>query len=191
MTWLIAGLVLFIGSHSVRIFADGWRTAFIAQRGEGLWKGLYSVAALAGLVMIGHGYSLMHGAAPLYTLPPHLAHVTFGLVWLGFILVVAGNWPGNHIKQVIGDPMVAGVGLWALGHLLVNSTPQALALFGAFLVWAIVDFVSLRSRPPARPPVAPKVINTVLVVVTGTVLAGVFAHVLHVWLIGVSPFAAG
>lgn len=190
MTWLIAGLVLFIGSHSVRIFADGWRSAFIAKRGEGAWKGLYSITALAGLVMIGHGYGQVHGA-PLYTLPPHLAHVTFALVWIGFILVVAGNWPGNHIKTLVGDPMVAGVGLWALGHLLVNATPQALALFGAFLVWAIADFISLRRRPPAKHAVAPQAINTVLVVVTGTLLAAVFAHVLHVWLIGVSPFAAG
>jgi uncharacterized membrane protein len=190
MVWLIAGLVLFFASHSVRIFADGWRSAFIAQRGEGAWKGLYSVIALAGLVMVGHGYGQVHGA-PLYTLPPHLAHLTFALVWLGFILVVAGNWPGNHIQHLVGHPMVAGVGLWALGHLLVNATPQALALFGTFLAWAVVDFVSLRSRPPTKPALTPKTINTVLVVVTGTLLGGVFAHVLHVWLIGVSPFAAG
>ena len=30
MTWLILGLVLFLGVHSVRIVADGWRTATLA-----------------------------------------------------------------------------------------------------------------------------------------------------------------
>ena len=30
MLTLVAGLVLFLGVHSVRVFAEGWRTATIA-----------------------------------------------------------------------------------------------------------------------------------------------------------------
>ncbi|WP_028640629.1 NnrU family protein [Novosphingobium acidiphilum] len=188
MAWLIAGLVLFLGAHSVQIFAGGWRARAIARLGKGPWMGLYTLVSLAGLVLIGHGYGLTRGAAPLWMPPKGSAHATFGLVWLAFILVVAAYWPGNHIKHWLRDPMVAGVGLWALGHLLVNATPAALLLFGGFLAWAIIDFVSLRLRGSSR-GAAPKAINTVLVVITGTVLAWVFAHVLHLWLIGVSPFA--
>lgn len=190
MAWLIAGLVLFLGAHSVRIFADGWRTAVIAQRGEGAWKGLYTLVALTGFGLIIYGYGQARGGAPLYALPSGLLHVTFGLVWLGFIFLVAANWPANHIKYWVHDPMVAGVGLWALGHLLVNASPSALALFGAFLVWAVVDFVSLRRRGSSA-GAAPKVINTVLVVIAGTILAAIFVHVLHLWLIGVSPLPHG
>jgi uncharacterized membrane protein len=85
--------------------------------------------------------------------------------------------------------MVFGVGLWALGHLLANATPAALALFGGFLVWAIADYLSLRGRAPSTVAAAPqaKVMNTVLVVIAGSILAGVFALWLHKWLIGVSP----
>ena len=190
MVWLITGLVLFLGAHSVRIFADGWRTALIARLGEGPWKGLYTLVAGAGFGLIIYGYGQARGTAPLYALPPHLTHVTFALVWLGFIFLVAANWPANHIKAAVRDPMVAGVGLWALGHLLVTATPAALALFGGFLAWAVVEFISLRLRgSPAGSP--PKAINTVLVVITGTILGAVFVHVLHVWLIGVSPLAHG
>jgi len=33
MTLLVAGLVIFLGIHSVRIFADDWRTARMAGMG--------------------------------------------------------------------------------------------------------------------------------------------------------------
>ena len=40
MSVLILGLILFLGVHSTRIFADGWRTAMIRRLGAGKWKGL-------------------------------------------------------------------------------------------------------------------------------------------------------
>jgi uncharacterized membrane protein len=87
--------------------------------------------------------------------------------------------------------MVAGVGLWALGHLLVKTTPAALALFGAFLVWALIDYVSLRARAAAAPPAPNKasVLQTLLALVAGSALWAVFALFLHKWMIGVSPIA--
>ena len=42
MTLLVLGLILFLGVHSTRIFADGWRTATIGKLGE-----------TAGLVWLG------------------------------------------------------------------------------------------------------------------------------------------
>ena len=52
MGMLILGLVIFLGVHSVRIVADGWRTQIIAQRGAGAWKGLYSLLSIAGFVLL-------------------------------------------------------------------------------------------------------------------------------------------
>lgn len=187
MVLLIAGLALFLGAHSVQIFAGGWRAAVIARLGEGPWKGLYSLAALAGFGLIIYGYGQARGGDPFWVVPHGIVHLTFALVWIAFICMTAAYWPGNHIKQALRDPMVAGVGLWALGHLLANATPAAVVLFGSFLVWALADFISLRRRGSIAATVRPRVINTVLVVIVGTVLAGVFAHVLHVWLIGVEP----
>jgi uncharacterized membrane protein len=189
MAWLIVGLALFLGAHSAQIFAAGWREEVIRRLGAGPWKGLYSLISLAGFVLIVVGYGQARSAAPLYALPPALAHLTFALVWLGFICIVAANWPGNHLKLWLGDPMVFGVGLWALGHLLANATPAALVLFGGFLIWAIADYVSLRARSTIANAAAATVTNTALVVVAGSILAGVFALWLHRWLIGVSPFS--
>ena len=58
MSYLVLGLVLFLGVHSVRIVADGWRTQMRARLGEGAWKGLYSVASVVGLVLVVWGYGL-------------------------------------------------------------------------------------------------------------------------------------
>ena len=52
MTVLVLGLLIFLGTHSVRIVADGWRSARIARLGEQRWKGLYSLASALGLGLI-------------------------------------------------------------------------------------------------------------------------------------------
>ncbi|MBU0890723.1 MAG: NnrU family protein, partial [Gammaproteobacteria bacterium] len=52
MLFLVLGLVLFLGVHSVRIVADGWRTQTLARMGEGPWKGLYSLVSAVGLGLI-------------------------------------------------------------------------------------------------------------------------------------------
>lgn len=187
MTWLVLGLVLFLGAHSVQVLAPGMRDRVRRRLGDGPWKGLYSLVSLLGFGLIIFGYGQARGGAPVYVLPRSLMHLTFALVWAGFVCVVAAYWPRNHLKRWLGDPMVFGVGLWALGHLLANAGPAALVLFGASLVWAIVDYISLRRRAAAAPRPEASVINTVLVVVTGSIVAAVFAVWLHRLLIGVSP----
>ena len=52
MTILVLGLIVFLGVHSVRMLANDWRTAQIARIGDGPWKGLYSLASLAGMLLI-------------------------------------------------------------------------------------------------------------------------------------------
>jgi uncharacterized membrane protein len=189
MLFLVLGLALFLGAHSVRIFADGWRTGLIASRGAGVWKGLHTLVSLTGLVLIIFGYGQARAGAPLLPGMTGMTYVTVSLVGLGFICVIAAYWPRNHIQKLLGDPMVFGVGLWALGHLLVKTTPAALVLFGAFLVWALLDYISLRSRAgTASNASAPaKVLNTVLVIVVGSVLSAVFVLLLHKLLFGVAP----
>lgn len=186
MTLLLIGLVLFLGAHSVQVFGASWRAAMIARIGEGGWKGAYSLVSLAGLVLIVWGYGMARHGEPLYALPPGLRHLTFALVWGGFIAIQAAYTPPNHIKALLKHPMVFGVGLWALGHLLVRATPAGLVLFGGFLAWAIVDYISLRARG-ATPAGAPRWSNTLIAIAVGTVSGAIFVHVLHVWLIGVSP----
>jgi uncharacterized membrane protein len=188
---LILGLLIFLGVHSVRLVGDGWRAAQIARVGETFWKGLYSLAAAVGLALIIWGYHLAQ-AQPLvlWTPPSWMRHLGVLLTVPAFVLLAAAYVPRNRIKAAVGHPMVAGVKLWAFAHLLVNGTLAAMLLFGAFLVWAVVDFTSARRRDRAagtRYP-AGTASRDAVVVVVGLVAWALFAFLLHGWLIGVRPF---
>jgi uncharacterized membrane protein len=190
MTVLILGLILFLGVHSVRIFAEGWRTAQIRQRGEGAWKGLYSVASIVGFGLIIWGYGLAR-AEPTVLWAPQLwaRHLAALLMIFAFILLVAAYVPKNGIKSWVRHPMVLGVKVWALAHLLANHTLADLLLFGSFLVWAVLDFRAARQRDRAgqvRYP-ASTLVGTLGAVVGGLVAWALFAFWLHLWLFGVRP----
>jgi uncharacterized membrane protein len=191
MVVLIVGLVIFLGAHSVRIFAGPWREAQIARLGEKGWKGIYSIVSAIGLVLIIWGYGIARRDPVLLWTPPVWApHLAAPLTALAFILLPAAHSPGNHFKALLHHPMVFGVGLWALAHLLANGTLNAVILFGAFLVWAVVDYFAARRRDLDQGVVYPRGVlsKDVMPVVAGLVVWVVFALVLHGWLIGVRPF---
>jgi uncharacterized membrane protein len=52
------GLLIFLGIHSSRIFAESTRQQFIAQRGEKTWKGIYTISSLVGLGLVIWGYGV-------------------------------------------------------------------------------------------------------------------------------------
>lgn len=192
MILLILGLVLFLGVHSVRIVADQWRTQFITDRGELLYKGLYSLLSLLGLVLIVLGYSDTRlNPVFVWTPPIALSHVTSLLVLLSFILIAAAYIPATRIKAALGHPMVLGVKVWALAHLLANGRLGDIVLFGAFLAWAIVDYANSRRRDRREGIVRSfdtGIARDAMAVVAGGLAWFVFAFWLHLRLIGVSPF---
>lgn len=191
MTVLLIGLLIFLAVHSVRIFADGWRSAQIARIGEGAWKGLYSLTSAVGLVLIVWGYGAARMApVDLWNPPLWTRHLAALLVLVSFVLVAAAYVPGTRIKAALGHPMVIGVKLWAFAHLIANGRLADLLLFGAFLAWAVLDFRSARRRDRAagnrRPPGS--LARDAIAIVAGTGGWAAFAFWLHARLIGVSPF---
>jgi uncharacterized membrane protein len=191
MTLLVLGLVLFLGTHSVRMLADSWRGARIGSMGLNAWKGVYSVVSIIGFVLIVWGYGVARGnPVVLYTPPVWTRHVAALLTIPAFILLAAAYVPGTRIKRAVGHPMVAGVKTWAFAHLLANGTLADVVLFGAFLAWAVADYVSARRRDRAAGVVymAGPVARDITAVVVGLVAWAVFAFWLHGAWIGVRPF---
>jgi uncharacterized membrane protein len=191
MTLLVAGLVLFLGAHSVRIFADDWRTRTIARTGAARWKALYSLVSLAGLVLIVWGYGLAREAPVVVFAPPVWArHLASLLTLPAFVLLAAAKGPANRIRAAVGHPMVAGVKLWAFAHLVANGTLADVVLFGSFLAWAIADFVAARGRDRAAgtAPARGSIGATLAATAIGLAAWALFALLLHGPLIGVRPF---
>jgi uncharacterized membrane protein len=192
MIVLVLGLAIFLGVHSLRIFADDWRSAQMGRIGENAWKGLYSLFSLVGLVLIIWGYGLSRNTpVELWSPPVFTRHLSGLLMLLSFVLLAAAYVPGTRIRQVLGHPMVLGVKTWAFAHLIANGRLGDLVLFGAFLVWAIVLYAASRRRDRKAGTVRPKgsASRDALAVVIGIVAWAAFAFWLHAALIGVRPFA--
>lgn len=191
MAMLILGLALFLGMHSIRLFADGWRTRQIARLGANGWKALYSVLSLVGFVVLVWGFGLARQHPVVVWVPPlALRHLNALFTLLAFVLLAAAYVPGNAIKARLGHPMLAAVKLWAFGHLLAAGMLHDVLLFGAFLAWSVVDFMVSRRRDRAAGITYPKgpASRTVLTVVIGVAAWAAFAFWPHVLLVGVSPF---
>ena len=187
---LIAGLVLFLGVHSVRIFANDWRSAQLAQRGEAVWKLGYSALSIAGFVLIVWGYGLARQSPMvLWPTPRGMNHLAALLTLLSFVLLVATYVPRNAIKAKLRHPMILGVKVWALAHLLANNTLADLLLFGSFLIWAMLSFRAARQRDRQQQSVqlASNGFATAATVVVGVVAWAAFAFWGHLALIGVRP----
>jgi uncharacterized membrane protein len=191
MTLLLLGLALFLGVHSTRIVADDWRTATIARVGEKPWKGIYSLLSIAGFVLLVIGYGAARQSPVVLFAPPvWTRHLAALLTIPAFVLLAAAYVPGNAIKRAVGHPMMAGVKVWALAHLIANGTLADVLLFGTFLAWAVLGFIAARRRDRAAGttyPAGPGS-RTAIAVVVGLVAWAVFAFALHRPLIGVAPF---
>jgi uncharacterized membrane protein len=191
MTLLLAGLVIFLGIHSVRIFADDWRTARIAAMGPLPWKALYSVISIIGFAMIVYGYGLARQAPVVLWSPPvWTKHVAALLTLPVFIFFAAAYVPGTRIKAAVKHPMVLGVKTWAIAHVIANGTVADTLLFNAFLLWGVLDYIAARTRDRKQSLTYPAqgIGRDIAVVVVGLVAWVVFAKYLHGPLIGVAPF---
>ncbi len=187
MLLLVAGLVLFIGVHSISIVALPLRDRLAAKSDLG-FKVIYSLLSLAGLVLLSRGYADARlSPTVLYVAPIWLYHVAALLMLPVFVLFFAPYLPGR-ISRAAKHPQLLAVKLWALSHLLVNGTLADLLLFGSFLLWAAADRVSMKRRPTRPVPGLPtSMLNDVIAVVLGLAVYGVTALWLHQSVFGVSP----
>lgn len=185
MALLVLGLILFFAVHSVTIVAPGARERAVQALGVKGWRGIYSLIALAGFVLLIVGYGQARQApVMLYAPPPWLRHVNFLLMLPVFPMIFAAYLPGR-IKAKLKHPMLTAVKTWALAHLLVNGMLADVLLFGGFLVWAVMSRISLKRRTQALATVPASRWNDLIAVVLGLVVYGLFMSFLHRLLIGV------
>jgi uncharacterized membrane protein len=191
MLLLILGLIVFLGAHSTRIFADGFRSAQVARLGLNSWKAVYSIVSIIGFVLIVYGYGEARlTPVAIWNPPTWTRHVAALLTIPAFVLLAAAYVPGTLIKKAVGHPMVAGVKIWAFAHLVSNGTLADVLLFGSFLAWAVLNYIAARRRDRAAGTVyvTGPVTRDITAIVVGLVAWAAFAFWLHGALIGVRPF---
>ena len=188
MAQLIGGVLIFLGVHSISIVNEQWRDRMAERLGVWTWKGIYSLVALAGLVMIIRGYGDARAdVIELYITPAWLQHISIVLLIPVFPLLVAAYLPGR-IKAITQHPMLLATKLWAAAHLLANGTLADVVLFGSILLWVFADLLSLSRREPRQIPGAPPArYNDLIAVVVGLCLYVAFFFRLHELLFGIAP----
>ncbi len=169
------------------MIAAGWRTRQIARLGENRWKAIYALASLAGLVLTVWGYGLTRAVPDWWSPPAWTRAVALLLMIPSFVLLTAAFVSGNHFKTALGHPMVAGVMIWALAHLIANGRPGDLLLFGAFFAWTIVAFIAARRRDRAAGTGYPPgtLSGNLRATAIGFIAWALFVYYGHQWLIGV------
>lgn len=194
MILLVISILLFLVTHSVRIFAPGWRQGMIDRMGVNAWRGVYSVLSIATLVLLIYAFAQSRYETPVLYVPPiFMTHITLTLMLIAMILVMAGLLPAGKIVVWSKHPMVLAVKIWAFAHLLSNGELNSVLLFGGFLIWGVLVRISYKRRQQAgevvvRPFVSVK--YDFIAVIGGALLYAVILLYLHELLIGVSPLAA-
>lgn len=190
MGLLILGLIVFIGTHAFTTRREA-RAGLIARIGEGPYKGLYSLLSLIGIVLIAYGFARYRAAGMIDVWSPPIwtKHLAAALLWPAFICVVAAYIPGR-IKATLKHPMLVGIKLWALAHLIANGDLGSIVLFGSILAWAVFDRITLKRRTDAGGPSIPVggVRNDIIAVVVGTLVYVALGLWFHPAVIGVPVF---
>ena len=187
MLVLFIGIVVFLGVHSFAMSRQA-RAGLIERYGEGAFKGMFSLVATVGFVLIVWGFHRYreNGLIPVWYPPDGLRHLTILLMWFAFIALAAMNPRPGRIRGWLRHPMLVAIKIWALAHLLINGDLGGMVLFGSFLVWAVVDRIAVKRRGDfGAPRVGSFTGADAMVLGTGS-LAFVAMIALHPVLIGVS-----
>jgi len=187
---MILGLAVFLGAH-VFVSMREQRAAVVARLGEQPYKGLFSVVSLLGIILIAYGFARYRAASyiELWNPPSWTRHLNNILMWPAIVCIVAAYIPGD-IKRVLKHPMLVGVKLWALAHLIANGDLGSIVLFGSFLAWAAFDRITLKRRSDPGAPVFPSAGhgNDIMAVIVGTLLYLALGFWFHPYVVGLPAF---
>jgi uncharacterized membrane protein len=189
MTYLILGLILFLGAHFA-ILRRSFRAKVIAKVGDNGWRASVGLCALIGIVLIAYGFSQYRaqGFIILYEPPLFLRHLALILNLPVFVLIAAAYLPG-YIKATFKHPMLAAVKFWAIAHLCANGDLGSVILFGSILAWAVIARIAIKKREMVEPPAkrSGPVRNDLIAILIGLSVYILVLDWLHVILIGVPP----
>src|SRR5262249_32846134 len=166
---LLLAAVVFVGSH-FGISSTGLRDDLLRRLGERAYLALYSVVALILLVWLITAYSRVDDPLVLWVRPPLLQVLPLVVMPLALLLLVGGvsqrnptavmqgsslptSRPAPGVLAITRHPLLWGIGLWALVHLLVSDNVASIIFFGAFAVLAlhgtrVLDAKKRRTWPP-------------------------------------------
>ena len=188
MVLLTLGVLLWALVHLFPSVMPAARSSLVEKIGEGPYKGLFTLDLVVAILLMVFGWQSVNVElwyVPVLVGSPRLVAV---LVLVAFILLGAANAPTN-IKRFLRHPMLVGIIVWSVAHLLANGENRSVVLFGGLGLWAVIEIFAINRREGEwlKPAAVPLAKDAVLAVI-GVVIFGVFAY-FHEFLFGVAPIA--
>ncbi len=180
MLLLVIGIIIFSGIHLVATFPD-LRQHLVDRLGEGPYKGILAGIALVGLLLFIIGKARAD-VVPLWEVPGWGRAAALAVMPAAFVLLMSAYLPTN-IKRFTSHPMLWGVVLWAVAHLLANGDLASLLLFGGLGVFALTMMWSEYTHKVVLSIERQPYSEDLITVAAGLLLYGVFL-VVHPYLFG-------
>ncbi|MAE95050.1 MAG: NnrU protein [Deltaproteobacteria bacterium] len=184
MVLLILGVLLWACVHFIPSVGASARARFIEQRGEGPYKGLFSLGLLVamGLMIVG-----WRSAEPsvLYAVPAW-SRWAANLLMVAALLLFLGSGVPTNLKRFLRHPQLTGVATWAGAHLLANGDSRSLVLFGGLGVWAVLEIILINRRDGAWEKPEPLPLSADVTPLIAAAVAFAVLLFVHPWISGVS-----
>ena len=180
MFLLILGVLLWSFAHLFKRLAPAARVR-LGDAG----KGAVALVLVLSVVLMVVGY---RGAEfePVYSPLPGMGHLNNLLMLVSVFLFGVGGTKGTLYTKM-RHPMLTGVIVWSVAHLLVNGDVALIVLFAGLAIWAVVEIVLINAAGPWARPSGGRGLKGDAMNLAGTlVLYGLIAGV-HIWL-GHNPF---
>jgi uncharacterized membrane protein len=161
MSALVAATAAFVVTHLVS--GTPLRRRLVAAVGEWPYRGLYSLAAFATLAAMIWAYIGVSGEplwAPLRVVPLVVMPSAFILIACGYFrnptmvgadALLKSAEPARGVIRITRHPIMWGVMLWAVAHVLARGDAKALVFFGGLFLVGLLGTLSMERRKRANP----------------------------------------
>ena len=183
MNLLILGIIIFFSIHLVPI--SPLKNILINRLGENKYKGLYSLIALVGLLIIIYGFGhadFYHVWDPL----PYSREIALVLMPISMVLLAAANVQTN-IKRFIKHPMLVAILVWSFVHLIGNGDLRSIILFASFGVYALIDIIFSKKVLTTNNTTNYTLAKDIIVIIIGLLIYAVIVY-FHQYIAGVVIF---
>ena len=169
----ILALTAFFSVHIIPL-SKKLKTSATAKLGEKLYRGIFALIALASIALVVWGWRDFPNTY-FYEPSVILKKVNFAIMFIAVYLWVAAEIP-NNLRRLVRHPMLLGMKLWALGHLLANGDLRSMILFLAFLIYSIIAVVVANRRGTSKEHKAVPIIYDVGVLIVSLVGYSAIMH---------------
>ena len=183
MNLLILGIIIFFSIHLVPI--SPLKNILINRLGENKYKGLFSLIALIGLLIIIYGFNRAD-FYPIWNPLPYSKEIALALMPISIILLTTASIK-THINRFAKHPMLIGMLIWSFVHLLANGDLRSIILFASFGVYALIDIIFSKKVLMTKNTTNYTLTKDIIVFIIGLLIYAIIVH-FHQYIAGVAIY---